>query len=214
MKTEKIFNTIIALSILGVVISSFYFYQVLPDMVITHWNWQGQADGWSSKNFQVIFFPALMLAMYGLFKFLPRLDPHRKNYQDFKVAYLMIQFLLMLFFTLLYLITSLVNLGYNISITWAMMTMIGIMFGVFGFYMPHLKRNWFVGIRTPWTLSSDIVWARTHQYGAKVFWLAGLIFIIMPYLPAAWIVYAFILAMFLILSSIVYSYLVYRSQKN
>lgn len=214
MKKEKIINLIILFLLIAVVGSSFYFYSVLPDKVITHWNFAGEADGWSSKNFYVIFFPALIIFMWLLFKFLPKIDPRAKGYHDFKSAYLAMQLIFMVFFSLVYLISTLVNLNYDISISWMIMTLIGLMFMALGLCMPQLKPNWFVGIKTPWTLSNDYVWQKTHQFGGIMFFIAGLIFIIMPYWPESWYFYMFILSMFLILSTIVYSYYIFHKQKR
>ncbi|PWB38997.1 MAG: hypothetical protein C3F02_01145 [Parcubacteria group bacterium] len=214
MNKEKIVNLIILLILLAAVGSSFYFYPLLPAKVVTHWGINGEANGWSSKNFQVIFFPSLLIFMWLLFKFLPHIDPLAKGYKEFKFPYLVIQLCILSLLSVIYIISNLVNVGYNISIGWTVTTLIGLMFIFMGLYLPQIKPNWFVGIRTPWTISSPYVWAKTHKFGAKMFIIAGLLFILTPYYPDSWTVYTFILAMALILSTIVYSYFAHRSESR
>lgn len=212
MKNTKLLDLISGLIILATIGSVFYFYPLLPERVITHWNFAGQADGYSSKNFQVIFFPALIIFMYLLFWALPKIDPKNKNYANFLLPYKVMQTVFITFMATLFFVTSLVNIGYNISISVFTSLGIGIMFIILGWYMPHLKPNWFVGIRTPWTLSNDEVWARTHRVGGKVFIFAGVLFVVMPYLGEQLFVYSLILFFLMIISTVFYSYWLHRKQ--
>lgn len=214
MTKEKIINLLIWLVILVVIIFAFYFQSILPETVITHWNAAGEADGWGSKKVNTIFIPALMVGMYLLFWALPKIDPHKANYQKFGFAYKIIQLVLIGFFGIIFFITNLVNLGYKIPIDISMSVIIGLMFVILGLYLKNVKRNWFVGIRTPWTLSSDIVWEKTHQFGSGMFVLSGILFVITGLLPANWFLYIFILAMLPIFSTIIYSYYIHKNLDN
>jgi len=214
MKKINIFDIVIILFLLAGFVGAMYFYPILPDRVITHWNWVGQADGWGTKTFSTIGIPIIMLAMYILFKFLPKIDPHHQNYQNFAKAYSAMQLAIIGLLTVIYFVTNLVNLGYNLSIAKIVPAIIGAMFIIMGFYLKDIKLNWFVGIKTPWTLSSETVWHKTHVFGSKVFILSGVLFLIAPYLPASFALYFFIIFMALVLSTIVYSYLVFKQEKK
>jgi uncharacterized membrane protein len=214
MKNKKIWEFISLLLVLAVIVSAFYFYQHLPDKIITHWNAAGEADGWGSKNFQVIFLPLLVLFMHLLFKYLPKFDPKKRNYEKFANVYGIFRVVIIAFFAAVYFMTSLINLGYDISISLVMPFLVGLLFVVIGIMMKDIKPNWFIGIRTPWTLSDDRVWKKTHDYGGRAFILAGLLFVLLAFLPEGLFVYGFAVIMLLILSSVIYSYFVYKGLKN
>jgi len=100
-------------------------------------------------------------------------------------------------------------LGQNIPVNVVIPLAMGLLFIIIGSYLTRIKPNWFFGIRTPWTLSSDEVWRKTHKYGAKIFVLGGLLMILAAIFPNlfGWLMGLFIL---MVLSVIIYSYLIYR----
>ncbi len=202
--------------ILSVVISivlSFYFYAHFPERVATHWNIQGQIDGWSSRGFAAFFFPALNLAIYLLMLFLPLADPKKKNYQDFRLAYHWIKGALVVFMFLIYLAVGLSALGYSVAINTVVPLGIGALFVIIGLSIRNIKQNWFMGIRTPWTISSETVWAKTHRFGGWAFVAAGLLFMLTGLLSQ--FLWPLIVLIFLIiLSTVLYSYLVYRQESK
>ena len=230
MKKTNLFDVLSWLLVLSTLASAFYFYDILPPKVVTHWNFQGVPDGYSSKAVGAFLVPALSVFMLILFYFLPKLDPKRKNYQEFLKDYKAIQLVIIFFFTALHFITNFGNKeftemvksclscqGFYIPLTAVpslITATIGFMFVIIGLYLKNIKPNWFVGIRTPWTLSNDEVWKQTHKYGGKVFVLSGLLFMSLGFLPDSWSLPMFILIIALILSSIVYSYLLYQKQKK
>lgn len=189
MKSPLIINwrsEIIPLTaVAATVVISALSYSRLPETVVSHWNFAGEANGWTTRNFHVIFFPLLMAAMYILFLALPYLDPKKERYLEFAKTYNIIRNLIMLVMLAVYLIATLVNLGYDINIAKTVPLLIGAMMIVMGNYMGKLKKNWFVGIKTPWTLSSENVWLKTHRLGGRMFVLFGLILIVTPYFPAS-----------------------------
>lgn len=153
-------------------------YSKLPDQIPTHWNVAGEIDGYSSKAFGAFMAPVIMLVVWLGMKFLPNIDPKKKNYEKFDSSYSIIICLLTSFFFVLHLLTITVSLGYDISINKVMPLIIGILFIILGNYMPKSKRNFFYGIKTPWTLTSDVSWRKTHRLGGKLFVLAGIIVVI------------------------------------
>lgn len=195
--------------------ASFYFYFNFPSQVPTHWNFKGQVDSYSGKAFAAFFFPILIAVMYLLFLVLPCIDPKKERYREFTKTYHLFKNVLVLFMVALYALTGLVGLGYNIRIDLAVPWSVGLLFIVLGIYMPKIKPNWFMGIRTPWTLSSEKVWAKTHKAGGKLFVLVGLIFLIMPFLGERLIFPVIIITILIfVLGTIVYSYLLYRQEEK
>ncbi|NMB48699.1 SdpI family protein [Candidatus Kuenenbacteria bacterium] len=202
------------LPILFVIVSivlSFYFYAHFPARVATHWNIQGQVDGWSSRGFAAFFFPLLNLAIYLLMLYIPYLDPKKSNYEKFHTAYHAVKAVLVIFLTLIYFVVSLNALGYAVPVNLVVPLGIGILFIIIGYYLDRVKQNWFMGIRTPWAMSSETVWQKTHHFGSRIFMLSGFLLMIASFL-SQWF-WAFLLIIFLlVLSTFLYSYLVYRQE--
>lgn len=199
------------------VVASFYFYQNFPERIPTHWNFAGEVDGYSAKAFAAFFFPALILGIYLLFNFLPKFDPHQERYEEFAPIYLRFKLVLVAFFTVLYFISSLVGIGYSLPINIIMPILIGLLFIFIGNYLGKIKQNWFIGIRTPWTLANEEVWNKTHRLGGWAFIIAGLLFLLTPLLANQWSIIAIlILVGITIISVIIYSYFLYKkiTKKN
>ena len=205
-------------SILLLVISwaaAFYFYAHFPDRVVTHWNYAGVPNGWSGKAFGAFFLPPLLTVMYLMFLVLPLLDPKKERYAEFAKTYSIFRFFILLAMTVIYFVASLNNLGYNFDVGIFVTGAIGLLFIVLGNYFGKIKPNWFVGIRTPWTLSSETVWNKTHRFGGKVFILGGILLFLSSVAPTSWRLPIFIVdIMMLTLGTIVYSYIVYRQEKK
>lgn len=204
-----------ALVLVASIVTAIVSYKYLPERVISHWNFSGQADGWSSRSFHTIFFPALIISMYILFLALPNIDPKKERYQEFSKVYNIIRGMMLSVFFLIYLGATLVNLGYNIDIAHSVPALIGVMMIVLGRYMGEIKNNWFVGIRTPWTMSSELVWQKTHRLGAWVFIIFGLILIITPWLPKNIGLFLFAAGIIaVVLVPMIASYVFYRNEKK
>jgi len=196
-------------------IASIYFYQHSPEIIVTHWNFQGQADGFASKGFGSFFFLGLIVFIYVLMIAVPYFDPKRDNYKDFEKPYQIFRYAFLLILSAVYWATGLYNIGYNINIGVTVAFLIGILMIIIGNYLGKLKKNWFVGIRTPWTLSSDNVWAKTHRMGGVLFIIFGLAIMIAPFLPQTLAMILFIgWAIALIAGTFGYSYWLYREEKK
>jgi uncharacterized membrane protein len=158
----------------------------LPDQMAAHWNVNGEPDQYWNKGYAAFFGPILMLVMMGLLVFLPKIDPKKENYKKFSGSYQIFINLLILFFFVLHIVTIGFNLGYDINISVAIILMIGVFYIIIGNYMPRIKHNYFVGIRTPWTLANEKVWTKTHQLGGKVFVVLGICMFPIVFLPGAY----------------------------
>ena len=211
MKKIKFYNIISLLIILSVAISAYFFNSMLPDRMITHWNINGQADGWGDKSTLVVFIPFLIIGLYILFRFLPKMDPKKENYIKFDSAYHAFRLLIVAFLAIIYFISVYINLGYNLAMTEIMTWLVGVLFIAIGFLIKNVKQNWFMGIRNPWTLSNEEVWRKTHLMAQKVFIVGGVFFLFMPYISPGYvpIIFIFVIVMILLLS-VSYSYWLYR----
>jgi len=186
-------------------------YPRLPDKVPTHWNFAGEVDGWGTAWEGAFLLPLIYLGVYILFILLPKIDPKRRNYAQMGKAYSTVALIVLLFFTVLYFGTLGIALGYFENLPSLIFIAIGIMFIVFGNYMGKIKHNYFMGIRTPWTLASEEVWYRTHRM-AGPFWIAGgALFMLMSIVPKGFTLAIFLVIMFgLLLIPTVYSYVIFR----
>lgn len=196
-------------------IFSFYFYFNFPKIIAIHWNFKGEIDGWSSKLFGSFFLPVFILLIYLLMLLLPNFDPQKKRYVEFFKPYAIFRLVLIGTFTLLYLITGFYNLGYNLNVGIITATSIGLTIIIIGNYLGKIKSNWFIGIRTPWTLSSESVWNKTHHLAGKLFIIWGVLIIITPWLPALLATILFFSGIIMVLvGSIFYSYFLFLKEKN
>jgi uncharacterized membrane protein len=188
----------------------FYFYPQLPDRVPSHWNVQGEVDDWSSKTFAVWFFPLITLFIYLLMTFIPLIDPLRKNYSKFAFPYFWFRTIFVIFFIGLYFYTLWAGLGTNININYFIIPAISLLFIFMGVFLPKIKKNYFVGIRTPWTIHSEEVWDKTHLLAGKLYILTGIIFLLgllfSDYLMTIILVTIFSTA----LIPVIYSYIIFK----
>ena len=133
---------------------SLWAYPQLPPTVATHWNVRGEADGFSGRVVAVSIMPLLIIVMTGLFNVLPRLDPRRANYAKFIGTYWLIANAVILFILIGHGMIVATGLGYPVKIGRTLPIGVGLLFIVLGNYLTRVEPNFFVGIRTPWTLSS------------------------------------------------------------
>ena len=159
-------------------------YPSLPDRVPTHWDMRGNVNDYSSKTMAVSLMPAIMVALWGLLRALPSIDPRRVNYGKMRGAYELVVNATLTMLLLVHTIVLAAVLGAPISITRVMPALVGALFIVIGNVLPQARPNWFFGIRTPWTLSNDAVWRRTHRISGYLFVLCGLLMVASAAFPA------------------------------
>lgn len=196
--------------ILFIAVISIYIFPFLPELVPSHWNAQGQIDDWSSREFTVWFFPGLIVAVYLLMMFVPLIDPLRRNYASFAVPYYWFRTAFVVFFSALYLFTVWTALGGEANINYFILPAISILFIVIGIFLPKIKKNYFVGLRTPWTLASEVTWDRTHAFGGKLFITVGLIALLSFLFTEKGILVLMGAVLAAVIVSFVYSYLVFK----
>jgi len=170
-KSEIIILGIILLSL----IISIYFYPQMPEKMASHWNAQGQVDGYVSKFWGLFLMPFMFIGLALLFVAIPRIDPLKVNIEKFRKFYDIFIILFFVFLLSTHLQIILWNIGIEISPNAIFPIGLGLLFFYIGILCENAKRNWFIGIRTPWTLSNEVVWDKTHKIGGKLFKIAGVI---------------------------------------
>jgi len=187
----------------------YYFYDTLPDPVPTHWNFRGVADGFTPKPWGVYMTPLMALGIYILFVFLPALSPKGFRMEGFDKAWGIIKIAFVSVMLIIELLTTLVAAGIPISVSLTIPALVGLLFVILGNLFGKLTKNFWVGIRTPWTLASDEVWLKTHRLGGKLWVAGGFIIMIGAVLRAPVWLFISILAAITVIP-IVYSYVIYR----
>ncbi len=168
---------LIRVAVIAVLIITFAvtlaIYPAAPDRIVSHWNAAGEADGSLSKFWGLFLIPFIMTGFVALLSVLPRIDPHKKNYEKFRDYYDGFILLFALFLLAIQVQIILWSLGYQISPNLTFPLLIGVLFIYLGFLLGHAEQNWFVGIRTPWTLSSKTVWKKTHRARGEIIHYRG-----------------------------------------
>jgi len=206
------FGLVIAVVAAGI---SIWAYPQLPPTVATHWNLRGVADGFSSRLMAVSIMPLVIIAMTGVFNVLPRLDPRRANYSKFIGTYWLIANAVILFILIGHGMIVATGLGYPVKIGRTMPIGVGLLFIVLGNYLTRVEPNWFVGIRTPWTLSSDTVWRKTHRTGGWLMVLGGIVIAACAFFPPRAFLPLFIAAVLIMaVIPIVQSYVLWKREQH
>ncbi|MDD3284233.1 MAG: SdpI family protein [Patescibacteria group bacterium] len=195
-------------------VSSIMLYPKMPEKIPIHWNFRGEIDNWGNSFSHVIAINAMIIGIYLMFIFMPYLDPKKERYEQFEKIYHIIKNVLMIFLTGILFMTNLSAIGYPINVALYIPIAVGILFIILGNYMGKIKPNWFVGIRTPWTLSSEETWNKSHRLSGKIFMLSGFLIAINGFLPEILRLPVFIFAIVIILfGTLVGSYIIYRKNK-
>lgn len=202
LKTLIITSIVILLPMLvGVIL-----WDKLPEQIPTHWNIDGEVDGWSSKAFAVFGLSGILLAAQWLCTLGTAADPKKANHSD-KMLHLVLwvtPFLSVVLFS----ITYATALGHAMPIERIMPALLGLVFAIIGNYLPKCKQNYTIGIKIPWTLNSEENWTRTHRFAGRVFFVCGLIILLTAFFGGFLIFGA--IALVMVLAPIIYSYALHR----
>jgi uncharacterized membrane protein len=212
MKKKKVRK--IHLAIIGIIVLSFaiglYFYPQMSSKVASHWDIEGNADGYMSKFWGLFLMPIISLGLFLLFLLLPKIDPLKNNINKFRKYFDYFVFFFILFLFYLFVLTILWNLGWRFNMSQVLAPAFGLLFLYVGFLLGKAKRNWFIGIRTPWTLSNNKVWERTHEIGAKLFMASGIIIFLGLFLPDYLLLFVFISLGITLIYTVGFSYFEYQ----
>ncbi|MCQ1536971.1 SdpI family protein [Methanosarcina sp. KYL-1] len=204
------------LATIGLVLLSFilsiYFYPVVPEQMASHWNAGGEVDGYMSKFWGLFFMPLMLAGLALLFLAIPRIDPLKENIEKFRKYYDGFIILFLVFMLAVHTQVLLWNIGIRISPNAVLPVGIGLLFYYIGILTENAERNWFIGIRTPWTLSSDRVWKKTNRLGGKLFKLAGLVALLGIFFQEFAVYFILVPALSVAGFTVVYSYLEYQKE--
>lgn len=182
----------------------------LPDQIPTHWNIDGEIDGWSGKGFAVFGLPAILMALHWICVLASNADPKSRDYHP-----KMIRLVLWICPVIGLVLCSLVYaaaLGYHLSVEIIMPLLVGLMFIIFGNLLPKCRQSYTMGIKLPWTLDNEENWNKTHRFGGKVWVIGGVITMATAFVGSFWILLGVLVLM--VAAPTLYSYLHYRKQKK
>jgi uncharacterized membrane protein len=187
----------------------------LPASVPTHWDASGQANGYSSPAFAMFFMPGLTLGIGLLLIFLPMVDPLRANVEKFRRSYNWAIVGFAAYMLYIHVLTLLAGLGVSYNMTSVLIPAMGLLFFGMGFLLERTQQNWFIGIRTPWTLSSPVVWEKTHRLGGLLFKIAGLLTLAsLLFRPETAFLVMLVPLLLASLGTVVYSYFAFQQEKK
>lgn len=200
------------LCVLSAFALSAYFHAEMPESMASHWNARGEADGYTSKFWGLFSTPLILFAIMLLFIVIPRIDPLKANYAKFRPYFDGLFLALAAFMLVVQVQLILWNTGTHISPNRILPIPLGLLFFYVGILCEHAKMNWFVGIRTPWTLSNEKVWDKTHHLGGKLFKLAGAVAVLGVFFEK--LAMFFVVAPLLLVAvyTVIYSYIAYQKE--
>jgi uncharacterized membrane protein len=200
--------------IVAAMLAGLLLWNKLPEQMASHWDVNDQVNGYMPKFWGVFMMPLVTLGMSVLFLVIPAIDPLKANIAKFREAFNLFIALIVAFMLYIHALTLAWSLGYtNFKMSTSMLPAMGLLFIFIGFMLRKAKRNFYIGIRTPWTLSSDYVWDKTHQLGATLFMASGLLtFIggIFGGMAAFWFLFVPLIGSTIFL--LVYSYALYQRE--
>jgi len=207
MKKTLFFGVLIIL--ISFLLGIFLYPKMGVDMA-SHWNLKGEVNGYLPKFWGLFLMPILSVLLLGLFLVIPNLDPKKENIKKFKKYYDGFIFVIILFLFYLYLLTIFWNLNYRFDFIKFIIPPFALLFFYLGILIENAKRNWFIGIRTPWTIESEKVWDKTHKLGGILFKICGLISLTGLLIPQIAFFMVIIPIMLSTIITIIYSYIEYK----
>ena len=203
---------IVLVLLLASALAGVLLWNRLPDLMASHWDVNDQVNGSMPKVWGVFLMPLISLGMFLLFLLVPAIDPLKANIAKFREAFNLFIAFMMLFMVYLYALSLAWNLGFTqFKMSASLLPALGLLFILIGFMLRRAKRNFFIGIRTPWTLSSDKVWDETHRVGSILFIASGILALIGVFFGGEM---AFLLILIPLLASavflVIYSYVLYQ----
>ncbi len=158
------------------------YWNDLPERIPTHWDWRGQIDGWGTKTRGIFIIPLTALGLTALLHVLPWFDPklrRRTNEEGLMSAVLpIVRLASLLLLDAIFFVQIATSLGWNVAGGRIIMTCLLVFFVILGNYLGNLRSNYFVGIRTPWTLENPETWRATHRLGGRLMFFGGLILLL------------------------------------
>lgn len=186
-----------------------YLYPSLPEQIPTHWNFEGEVDDYTPKPWGVLIMPLAAAFIFLIMKLIPIISPKGFRTDQFTGVVNIFTVTLVGFMSVVALLVLLAASGRDVHMNEMIFAGIGVLFIVLGNYLGKVRKNFFIGIRTPWTLASDEVWSRTHRLGGWIFVLIGFFMFLNAFFrfPEGWLIGTIV---FVALVPVLYSYVLYR----
>jgi uncharacterized membrane protein len=213
MSTKKSFIVVFAIIALSIAVG-IYIYPSLPAQIASHWGSDGQVNGYMGKFWGIFLLPVIMVFLTALLYWLPSIDPKKKNVASFRKIYNGVIVGIIAFLFYIYALTILWNTGHAFDMNIAISIPIAGLWYLLGVALPKTKQNWFMGIRTPWTLESERVWKETHEFGGKLFRYSAIAALVGLLFPDMTLWFVLIPIIFSSLATVVYSYISYQSEHH
>jgi uncharacterized membrane protein len=199
------FTLIVIAAVAGIIL-----WNQLPDPMPSHWNAAGEVDGYTSKFWGVWLMPLMTLGITLLLAAVPAIDPLKANIEKFRGLYNAFIIGYVAYMLYVYGLTLAAALGTQFNMTYMLVPVVGLLFVGISFLIEKAKRNFFIGIRTPWTLVSDEVWEKTHKLGAQTFRIGGVLVIVSASFGESGLWLMITALMFAGLTPVIYSYFAWR----
>jgi uncharacterized membrane protein len=169
------------LPIIGIVLTPFVYLAIiwdsLPQRVPIHWNYKGEIDNWGDKFSLILILFLLPVLMYVLMTFIPKIDP-KKRISLMGGKLYQLKFFLVLFMSVVALLILYTTKERSVNNPNLVFALLGVLLMIFGNYFKVIQPNYFIGIRTPWTLESSEVWKATHAFAGKIWLIGGFILVL------------------------------------
>ncbi|MCD6204391.1 MAG: SdpI family protein [Candidatus Marinimicrobia bacterium] len=209
--------TAITLFVIMALISIWAALQLPADIKLpVHWNINGEPNQYAGKFLGLFMMPIVVMVVILLVTFLPRIEPRKKNINLSMKAYNLVIISIILVFATLHIVMIMNALGKSLSIGKIVPALIGVLFIVIGNYMGKIRSNFMLGIKTPWTLSSELSWNKTHRLGGRLFILSGFLIIISSFMLSgtARMIILLISVFGTVIISFIYSYLIWKGDPD
>ena len=211
MKTRNI-----QILIIGLILVSFltgaYLYSNMPEKMASHWDANGNVNGYMPKLLGLFLLPVISTILFLTFMLIPKIDPHKGNIEKFRGHFDVFILLLFVFLFYVHMLTMLWNLSYRFNIIQLLAPAFGLIIYCAGIMMENAKQNWFIGVRTPWTLSSEVVWDKTNKLAGKLFKVAGVLAVMGLIFPKYAIFLILVPVILAAVYPIIYSYQMYQQE--
>ena len=216
-------NFKLLLSVSGVVLllmfalSAWVWTQIPADQKIpVHWGLDGKVDGYGGKFEGLLLIPLISIGLVGLFTLLPWLEPRKLNLEKSQKPYTAIWIGLLILMLGTHSLIILSALGRSVDVSMAIQILVGALFVLIGNYMGKMRSNFFMGIRTPWTLSSELSWHKTHRLGGWLFFIQGMVMMLFAVVGSSqfFIIVLLTWIVIMILTTFIYSYIVWKNDPN
>ncbi len=186
----------------------------IPVEVPIHWNLKGEVDRYGSKNELILIALLFPILIYILLLFVPKIDPKQRIHQMGQ-KYHIVKMFITLFVSAVCILIIYISTSESFTDPSYLLVLIGLLFTILGNYFKTIKPNYFIGIRTPWTLENEVVWKKTHELGGKYWFVGGILIVISSLIfnvPLSFIVFIIILVIITIIP-VIYSFIYFKKVK-